>query len=62
MTSPATNVTVNTSNAVIYADVMFASTNQPWVNGNNTFTAIARDAYGRRDTNWPCLVWWAGAK
>ena len=50
-TSPATNVTVNTSNAVIYADVTFASTNQPWVNGNNTFTAIAKDAYGRRDTN-----------
>jgi RHS repeat-associated protein len=50
-TSPATNVTVNTSNAVLYADVTFASTNQPWVNGNNTFTAIARDAYGRRDTN-----------
>ena len=50
-TSPATNVTVNTSNAVIYADVAFASTNQPWVGGDNTYTAIARDAYGRRDTN-----------
>ena len=50
-TSPATNVTVNTSNAVLYADVTFASTNQPWVNGNNTFTAIAKDVYGRRDTN-----------
>jgi RHS repeat-associated protein len=50
-TSPATNVTVNSSNAVLYADVMFASTNQPWVNGNNTFTAIAKDVYGRQDTN-----------
>ena len=29
-----TNVTVNTSNAVLYADVTFASTNQPWVNCN----------------------------
>jgi RHS repeat-associated protein len=47
----ATNVTANTSNAVIYADVAFASTNQPWVGGDNTYTAIARDAYGRRDTN-----------
>lgn len=50
-TSPATNVTVNTSNAVLYADITFASTNQPWVNGNNTFTAIAKDAYGRTNTN-----------
>jgi RHS repeat-associated protein len=50
-TSPATNVTVNTSNAVLYADTTFASTNQPWVNGNNSFTAIAKDAYGRINTN-----------
>ena len=50
-TSPATNVTVNTSNAVSYADSTFASTNQPWVNGNNTYTAIAKDAYGRINTN-----------
>ena len=50
-TSPATDVKVNTSNAVIYADVTFASTNQPRVNGNNTFTAIAQDSYGRKDTN-----------
>ena len=50
-TSPATNVTVNTSNAVLYADTTFASTNQPWVNGNNTFTAVAKDVYGRRNTN-----------
>ncbi len=50
-TSPATNVTVNTSNAVLYADVAFASTNQPWVYGDNTYTAIAKDVYGRKDTN-----------
>ena len=50
-TSPATNVTVNASNAVLYADSTFASTNQPWVNGTNTFTAIAKDSYGRVGTN-----------
>ena len=50
-TSPATSVTVNTSNAVLYADTTFASTNQPWVSGNNTYTAIARDGYGRSSTN-----------
>jgi RHS repeat-associated protein len=50
-TSVATNVTVNTSSALLYADVAFASTNQSWVNGNNTYTAIAKDVYGRQDTN-----------
>lgn len=50
-TSSATNVTVNASNAVLYADVTFASTNQPWVSGNNTYSAIAKDAYGRKGTN-----------
>jgi YD repeat-containing protein len=50
-TSPATNVTVNTSNAVLYVDRTFASSNQNLVNGNNSFTAIAKDVYGRRDTN-----------
>jgi RHS repeat-associated protein len=50
-TSPATNVTVNTSNAVLYADSTFASTNQPLVNGSNTFTAVAKDIYGRINTN-----------
>jgi len=44
-------VTVNTSNAVLYADTTFASTNQPWVSGNNTYTAIAHDVYGRISTN-----------
>jgi len=50
-TSPVTNVTVNTSNSVLYADVTFASTNQPWVNGNNIYTAIAKDVFGRLATN-----------
>jgi hypothetical protein len=50
-TSPATNVTVNTSNAVLYADATFAATNFALANGNNTFTAIAKDSYGRKDTN-----------
>ena len=50
-TSQATNVTVNTSNALLYADATFASTGHPWVSGNNTYTAIAKDSYGRKDTN-----------
>ncbi|HLX70603.1 MAG TPA: RHS repeat-associated core domain-containing protein [Verrucomicrobiae bacterium] len=50
-TTPATNVTVNTSNAVLYADSTFASTNQPWVSGNNTYTAVGKDNYGRVSSN-----------
>jgi RHS repeat-associated protein len=50
-TSPATNVMVNTSNAILYADSTFAATNFTLANGTNTFTAIARDSYGRVDTN-----------
>jgi RHS repeat-associated protein len=50
-TSPATSVTVNTSNAILYVDTTFASTNQQWTSGNNTYTAIAQDSYGRKDTN-----------
>jgi RHS repeat-associated protein len=50
-TSAATNVTVNTSNAVLFADYTFASSNQALVNGSNTFAAIAKDTYGRSDTN-----------
>jgi RHS repeat-associated protein len=46
-----TNVTVNALSAAIYGDVTFASTNQPWVSGNNTFTAIAKNVYGRQDTS-----------
>ncbi len=50
-TSLATNVTVNTSNAALYADATFASTNQPWTSGANTYTAIAHDVYNRWSTN-----------
>ena len=50
-TMPATSVTVNTSNALLYADVSFASTNQPWAYGANTYTAIAVDARSRHSTN-----------
>lgn len=50
-TSPANNVTVNTSNAVVYVDNTFASINQPWNANTNVFTAVAHDTYGRMDTN-----------
>lgn len=50
-TTPTTNVTVNTSNAFLYADSTFASTNQPWVSGSNTYAAIAKDSYGRASSN-----------
>ena len=50
-TSAATNVTVNTTNAIRYADHTFVSTNHSLVNGTNTFTAIAQDASNRVDTN-----------
>ena len=50
-TMSATNVTVNTSNAILYADYTFARTNFPVVNGTTNFTAIARDSLGRLDTN-----------
>ena len=50
-TTPATSVTVNTSNAVRYADSTFAATNMPLINGTNTFTAIGQDSYGHSSTN-----------
>jgi hypothetical protein len=50
-TSAATNVTVNTSNAVLYFDYTFASTNHTLTDGTNTFTAIGKDNLGRVDTN-----------
>ncbi|MGO8931752.1 MAG: RHS repeat-associated core domain-containing protein [Limisphaerales bacterium] len=46
-TSPATNVTVNGQAATRYADTTFAAAGFTPVNGNNTFTAIAKDSYGR---------------
>jgi RHS repeat-associated protein len=50
-TSPATNVTVNTSNAVLYSDSTFAAAGFILTNGNNGYTTIAKDSYGRQDTS-----------
>jgi hypothetical protein len=47
-TSIATNVTVNTSNALVYLDATFAATNMPLT---TTYTAIASDTNGRSATN-----------
>jgi len=52
----ATSVTVadngnSAMGATLYADNMFARTNVTLLNGNNTFTAVAQDSYGRKDTN-----------
>ena len=47
----ATSVTVNTSNATLYADNTFATQGFTLSDGTNTFTAIANDNYGRTDTN-----------
>jgi len=50
-TSRATSVTVNSTASIMYGDTSFASTNQSWVNGNNTYTAVANDSSGRIDTD-----------
>jgi RHS repeat-associated protein len=50
-TSPATNVTVNGQAAALYRDATFATAGFIPANGTNTFTAIAKDSYGRGDTN-----------
>ena len=47
----ATNVTVNGSAAVLYADNTFAEAGFTPVNGNNTYHAIAKDSLGRSSTN-----------
>jgi len=49
-TSPATNVTVNGINAVLYSDATFAKDGFTLTNGNNSFTAIGKDNLGRQDT------------
>ena len=46
--SQATNVTVNGTNALLYGDATFASTNMPLT---TSYTAIAKDVYGRINTN-----------
>jgi len=50
-TSPATGVTVNSLVAALYGDSTFALGGFSLVDGNNSFTAIAQDSYGRKDTN-----------
>jgi YD repeat-containing protein len=50
-TSQATNVTVNGLAASLYGDYTFAKDGFTVTNGNNSFTAIAKDHYGRSDTN-----------
>ena len=51
-----TNVTVSgtglsLSTAQLYDDGTWAQTNATLANGNNTYTAIGQDTYGRQDTN-----------
>src|SRR5256712_11216766 len=50
-TSTATNVTVNSTNAILYNDQTFALAGFTVTNGNNAYTAIAQDSYNRKDTN-----------
>lgn len=50
-TASATNVTVNLTNAFLYADSTFAVTNFALANGSNTFTAIGKDSFGNKSTN-----------
>ena len=49
--APAASVTVNGVSAQRYGDFTFAATNLSLVNGANTFTIIAQNAYGLRVTN-----------
>ena len=46
-----TSVTVNGSSAQLFVDGSFAKQGLTLANGNNTFTATAQDAGGRKDTN-----------
>jgi hypothetical protein len=50
-TSVATNVAVNGLTAALYGDATFALGGFTIANGNNSFTAIAKDSYGRLATN-----------
>jgi len=50
-TMPATSVTVNGSNAVLYSDSTFAKGGFTPADGSNTYTAIAQDSLSRLDTN-----------
>jgi RHS repeat-associated protein len=50
-TSPATDVTVNGANAILYSDSTFAKAGFTLTNGLNSFTALAHDTYGRSDSS-----------
>jgi len=50
-TTAATSVTLNSAIAELYGDNAFARTNVSLANGANTFTAIAENAAGLKDTN-----------
>ncbi len=50
-TGPATNVTVNGQTASLYNDGTFAKDGFTLADGINIFSAIAKDTYGRADTN-----------
>src|SRR5207249_6474295 len=50
-TGPATNVAVNSQTGALYSDATFAKDGFTLADGTNTFTAIAKDSYGRSDTN-----------
>ena len=50
-TTPATSVTVNGLAATRYADKTFAKEGFSLSDGTNSFTAIAEDGWGRKDTN-----------
>jgi len=45
------SVKVNGVDADVYADGTFAAAGFTPANGNNTFTAVAQDGRGRKDTN-----------
>ena len=49
--SAAASITVNGSAATLYTDKTYAKNGIALANGNNTFTAIATDSSGRKDTN-----------
>jgi uncharacterized protein RhaS with RHS repeats len=54
--SPTSAVTVNGSNALVYADFSFAVPGLPMAQGANTFTAVATDLIGRSGTNTLSMV------
>jgi RHS repeat-associated protein len=51
LSAPTTNITVNGLPADQYGDLTFARTNLSLVDGPNTFTMVARNAFGTNSTN-----------